>query len=53
MTENLKTPRPFAGDALTEVIAQSAKEILAAAILGSQRSVQLHARFGQLAKPVS
>ena len=32
MTENMKFPSPFACDALTEVIAQSAKKILAAAV---------------------
>ena len=32
ITENMKLPTPFAGDALTAVIAQSAREILAAAV---------------------
>ena len=32
MTENMKLPIPFAFDALTGVIAQSAKEVLAAAV---------------------
>ncbi len=32
MTENTKLPIPFACDTLTEIIAQSAKEILAAAV---------------------
>ncbi len=32
MTENTKLPIPFACDALTEVIAQSAKDVLAAAV---------------------
>ena len=37
MTEKMKLPSPFAGDALTEVIAQSAKEILAAAVQAEAR----------------
>jgi len=37
MTENMKLAIPFAGDALTEVIAQSAKEILAAAVQAEAR----------------
>ena len=37
MTENMKPTIPFAGDALTEVIAQSAKEILAAALQAEAR----------------
>ena len=37
MIENLKLPTPFAGDPLTEVIADSVREILAAAVKAEAR----------------